>query len=231
MEDLGRPQPNQPAVPPKEDEEGLAVAILLALAAAVAAVLGARAAVVSSAASGAWQAAVREEVKRSAALVEDVRYVYAVEAGVALRAASAAIEADELQKSAGSLVDAEKVATEAEAFVRQASADALTQYFDLTKDPRYRVGDGYDVAARLADSRNEHPELVALDPDVTMDAANEHSRHGWLLVAATIPVALAFLCGSLAQGFPRYRSPFAITGFVFVAVGTTMAALVEVGGV
>src|SRR5918998_4397460 len=165
MEDLGRPQPGQPVAPTEDGEEGFAVAVLLALAATVAAVLGARAAVVSSAASGAWQTAVREEVKRSAALVEDVRYVYAVEAAVALRAAAAAIEADELRHSAGPLADAEKAATEAEAFVRQASADALAGAFDLTKDPKYRAGDGYDVAARLADVRNEHPELVALDPD------------------------------------------------------------------
>ena len=171
----------------------------------------------------------REEVKRSAALVEDVRYVYAVEAAVALRAAAAAVEADELRQSAASLGDAEKPAAEAEAFVRQSSADAMAGAFDLTKDPRYHAGDGYDVAARLADVRNQHPELVALDPGATMDTGSEDSRHGWRLVAATILAAVAFLCGSLAQGFPRYRLPLTVAGFTFVALAAAAAVLVEVG--
>ena len=205
------------------------MALLLALAATVAAVLGARAAVVSSAASEVWQTAVREEVKRSAALVEDVRYVYAVEAAVALRAAAAAVEADELRQSADSLGDAAKSAAESAAFVRQTSADALAGAFDLTKDPRYHAGDGYDVAARLADVRNQHPELVALDPDMTMDMGSEESRRGWRLVAATILAAVAFLCGSLAQGFPRYRLPLTVAGFAFVALASAVAILVEVG--
>ena len=205
------------------------MAILLAFAATVAAVLGARAAVVSSAASEVWQTAVREEVKRSAALVEDVRYVYAVEAAVALRAAAAAVEADELRQSAGSLGDPEKTAAESQAFVRQISADVLVGAFDLTKDPTYHAGDGYDVAARLADVRDEHPELVALDQDATMNSGSEESRHGWRLVAATILAAVAFLCGSLAQGFPRYRSPLSIAGFTFLALAAAAAVLVEVG--
>jgi hypothetical protein len=229
MKELGRQRPDQPPSQPAEAEEGLVVVILLALAATAAAVLGARAAVLSSAASGAWQTAVREEVKRSAALVEDVRYVYAVEAAVALRAAAEAVEADELWQSADSLGGTEKAIAETEAFVRQASADALAQAFDLTKDPKYRAGDGYDVAARLADVRNEHPELVALDPGATMDKGSGDSRHGWRLVAATIPAAVAFLCGSLAQGFPRYRSPLTVVGFAFVALAVGAAVLVEVG--
>jgi FlaG/FlaF family flagellin (archaellin) len=229
MEELDQQQLSRPPAQPAEAEEGLVVAILLALAATVAAVLGARAAVVSSAASEVWQTAVREEVKRSAALVEDVRYVYAVEAAVALRAAAAAIEADELRLSAASLGDAEKPAAESEAFVRQTSADALAGVFDLTKDPRYHAGDGYAVTARLADVRNQHPELVALDPDATMDKGSEDSRHGWRLVAATILAGIAFLFGSLAQGFPRYRLSLTVAGFAFLALAATAAILVEVG--
>ena len=203
--------------------------ILLALAAIVAAILGARASLVSSDASGAWQTAVREEVKRSAALVEDVRYVYGAEAAVAVQAAAASIEADELRKSAGPLNGTAKTAVETEAFVRQTSADVMSGVFDLTNDPKYRAGDGYDVATRLADIRNQHPELVGLDPGATMDQGSEDSRHAWLLVAAAIPAAIAFLCGSLAQGFPRYRSPLSVAGFAFVALAITTAALVEAG--
>jgi hypothetical protein len=229
MEELGQVGSGQSPAQPEEAEEGLVVPILLALAAVVAAILGARAAVVSSNASGEWQTAAREEVKRSAALVEDVRYVYGVEAAVALRAASAAIEADELRQSAGPLNGAEKAAVETEAFVRQSSADLMTGAFDLTKDPKYRAGDGYDVASRLADVRNQHPELVALDPGATMDQGSEDSRHGWLLVSTAIPAAVAFLCGSLAHGFPRYRSPLTVAGFALVALAATATVLVEVG--
>jgi hypothetical protein len=229
MEELGRQRPDHAPALPEEADEGLAVPILLALAAIVAAMLGARAAVISSDASGEWQTAVREEVKRSAALVEDVRYAYGAEAAVALRTAAAAIEADELRRSAGPLSGAEKAAVEAEAFIRQTTADLMAGAFDLTKDPKYRAGDGYDVAARLADIRNEHPELVALDPGATMDQGSADSQHAWLLVAAVIPAAVAFLCGSLAQGFPRDRSPLTVVGFACVALAVAAAVLVEVG--
>jgi hypothetical protein len=225
-----RPPEGQPTVRPEEGEESLLVPLLLALAAAVAAVLGARAALVSSSASGAWQTSVRQEVKRSAALVEDVRYVYAVEAPVALDAAAAAIEAEELRQAAETLAGDDRAAVEAEALVRQTSADALVGAFDLTQDPKYRAADGYDVAARLADVRDQYPDLVALAPDASMDAGDEASRHARRLVAATIPVAVAFLFGALAQGFPRYRTRLAVAGFAVLAVGVGIGVLAEVGG-
>jgi hypothetical protein len=144
--------------------------------------------------------------------------------------AAEAVEANELRQSADSLSGAEKATVESEAFVRQTSADALAGAFDLTIDPKYHAGDGYDIAARLADIRNEHAELVALDPGTTMDKGSNESRHGWRLVAATIPAAVAFMCGSLAQGFPRFRSPLTVAGFAFLALAATAAILVE-GGV
>src|SRR3954468_7999925 len=186
MEELGGKRSGPSPAEPEDAEEGLTVPILLALAAIVAAILGARASLVSSDASGAWQTAVREEVKRSAALVEDVRYVYGAEAAVAVQAAAASVEADELRKSAGPLNGAEKTAVETEAFVRQTSADVMSGVSDLTNDPKYRAGDGYDVATRLADLRNQHPELVELDPGATMDQGSEDSRHAWLLYVAAI---------------------------------------------
>src|SRR4028119_822513 len=83
----------------------------------------------------------------------------------------------------------------------------------------------------LADPRNQSPDLVALGPAVAMRAGDAASRQAWLLVLATIPVAVSFLCGSLAQGFPRYRSPCIVTGFVMLLAGAGLAILIELGGV
>ena len=64
-----------------------------------------------------------------------------------------------------------------------------------------------------------------------MEAGRETSWRGWILVVATIPAALAFLCGSLAEGFPRYRSPLVAVGFALVALAVATAVVVEVKGV
>ena len=184
MEELDRQQPSQPPAPPEEAEEGFGLAILLALAATVSGRSRSEGGGGVVRRIGVWQTAVREEVKRLAALVEDVRYVYAVEAAVALRGRR--WQRMSCGKALTPSATRRSRRRSPRAFVRQTSADVLTGAFDLTKDPKYHAGDGYDVAARLADVRNQHPELVALDPDATMATGSEDSRHGWRLVAATI---------------------------------------------
>ena len=52
------------------------VAVLLAIAAVVAAIIGARASMISSVANDSWQSALRTEVKRSAAAMNDVQTLY-----------------------------------------------------------------------------------------------------------------------------------------------------------
>jgi hypothetical protein len=42
-------------------------------------------------------------------------------------------------------------------------------------------------------------------------------------------VALAFVCGALVYGFPRWGRALVVAGFVFVAVGLIAAVAIGVG--
>jgi hypothetical protein len=221
-----RPQPSA-ASPPTKDRVGRGVAVLLALAAAAAALIGGRASLVSSSASGSWQASVRQEVKRSAATVEDVRYVFTVVAPQAVDVVAARIQAEKLRGVGGSRGGLLRELLVQEARVRETFADTFAEANDLVVD-RYRVGEGYDVWRFLAATRRANPELLAVDPDEPMahgDEATSRARRG---VAATIPVAGAFLAGALAQGFPGRRRILVVLGFVLLAAGVIGAVLVEV---
>jgi FlaG/FlaF family flagellin (archaellin) len=80
--------------------EDRTVAVLLALAAVVGIVLGGRASLVRSSATDAWQGALRQEIKRAAGAVEDVRYVYTSEAPIAFQVDEAKIRATEARRAA-----------------------------------------------------------------------------------------------------------------------------------
>jgi hypothetical protein len=221
-----RSQPSAETRPPK-DRLGHGVAVLLALAAAAAAVIGGRASLVSSSASGSWQASVRQEVKRSAATVEDVRYVFTVVAPQAVDVVVARIEAEELRRVAGSRGGLLRGFLVQEARVRETFADTFAAANDLVVD-RYRAGSGYDVWSFLTDTRNANPDLVAVDPDDPMAEGDEAASRARRGVAATVPVAGAFLAGALAQGYPRRRRILVMLGFALLGVGVIAAVLVEV---
>jgi hypothetical protein len=212
--------------PPKG--EGVRTTLLLAAAAMVAAVLGGRASLVSSMASGAWQQAVRQEVQRSAALVEDVRFVYSGEAVTAFLVVEGRVRAEELMEQAESLTgrDREMLLIEAEAW--QLLADNVGAGTDLVDDPKYQSEDGgYDLGLRLVDVRNRYPDLVAVNPDDPQQQGDDAAKRARLGVAATIPVAGAFLFGALAQGFPRRRRPLVAVGVLLLAAGIAAGVLVE----
>ena len=80
----------------------------------------------------------------------------------------------------------------------------------------------------MADLLNEHPDLLAIDPDKTRQAGNRASAHAFRLLATTIIVAVAFMFGSLAQGFPRRRQGLLTAGSVVLAIGVVSAGIVEV---
>ncbi|MBI4260367.1 MAG: hypothetical protein HY658_07360 [Actinobacteria bacterium] len=207
---------------------GHGVAVLLAAAAVVAAFLGARASLVSSAASGDWQHAVRQETKRAAALVEDVRFVYSDEASAAFLVAESEILAEEYRRQAEALSGTARAALVIEARVQEALAAAVGGNFEIVTDPSYRTAEGgFDVGARLAAVRAAYPDLVAIDPDEPMDAADAAARRAVLGVGATLPVAAAFLFGALAQGFPGRRRPLLSAGFAFLALGALAGVLIE----
>ncbi|HVF13857.1 MAG TPA: hypothetical protein VM942_04610 [Acidimicrobiales bacterium] len=239
-EDGGPGSPQREAAPPgnapspaeasaAEPPARRGVAILLALSAVVAAVIGGRVAFRSSTATSLWQQSVREETKRAAAYVEDLRYVYTSEQPVAFALSDARFRAEELKNVAPSVEGLNRIVIELEQAIQEyLSSGPLAEASLLFNDERYQGEHGFDVARRVADIRSENPELVALDPEKARASGNRASTHAIRLMATTIIVAIAFMFGSLAQGFPKRRQALLTVGTVMLALGAVSATVVEV---
>ncbi len=208
--------------------EGRGPAILLTAAAVAVAVVGGRASLRSSDATYLWQQAVRQEVKRASAYVEDIRFVYSSETPVALKVTEARLRQEELAKAIPTAPPTVGPLLAVEQRAQSEVAKALSPNVDLLTDPRYRTPDGFDVARRLADARAKNPDLVAIDPDVPESQGDDASDHAIRLVAVTPLIAGAFLCGSLAQGVARRRRRWLLAGTAFLVVGVAAAIAVEV---
>ena len=205
------------------------VAILLALAAVVAAVIGARASLVSGDANDSWQSALRTEVKRSAAAMNDVQSLYLSDLPVAVQVLRARSLAETMQAAQAGQSPAIQHALALEASVYSQLADALTASSDLARGAAYALpSGGYDLAKRLADIRAQSPDLVALDPDALEATGDRLAQKALLLTFALIPTSLCALLGVLAQPLRRYRRQLLASGIVALAAGAAMAIGVEV---
>ena len=225
------PPAPEPGAERREDGGRPYVALLAAAAAVVIAILGVRAAFLGSEASAAWQTAVRQEVKRAAATVENVRYLYENEALPALQLVKVQLLEEEYQKAADTAADGPvKDALAAEAGRYRQLLAIYTAGSLVANDPKYALeGGGYDLVSRLVDLRNENPELVAIDPDALAAAGDAASQKASEYLRAAIPVSLTFLFAALANGFPRRRRPLLGAGVVTMAIGIAAAFAVEAG--
>jgi hypothetical protein len=226
-------EPPPPAKPePAGDESGetpTIVAVLLAAAAVVAAVIGARAASVGDDGSDTYHTSIREDVKAGAALVEDVRFVYQEEAALAFQVAESIARSQESRLEAQESEGLAKSLLEADAGSQEGVVKTLRGSSDLAFDPKYEVpGGGYDVLERLADVRAENPDLVAIDADATEERATDLNFESALLIATTVPAALAFLCGALANGFPGARRWLVPVGFALTGLSLILALIAEI---
>jgi hypothetical protein len=215
-----------------EDEPhgGHAVAVLVAVAAILAAILGARSAILASDASDAWQSAVRQEVKRDAALVEDVRFTFGDEARNAFRVAQARVRSQAYQEAAATAPDPVKAALATEASALDQIATALTQSAVMASDPKYALPDGgFDTAKRLADVRAEQADLLAVNPDTAQEEGDADATKSTRMLAAAIVVAFALLFGAVAEVYVRRRRLLVIVGTVALVIGAIAAAVVELG--
>jgi hypothetical protein len=204
------------------------VSVLLTAAAVVAAALGGRAALLSDRGSDTYSASIRQHAKQAAATVEDIRYLFADEAGFALRATIAEVRAEELRRAAQRLTGRDREQLLAEASAQEQVAE-VTRSASEAAAQEYRLeGGGFDLMARLADLRARQPDLVALDPDEPEEQASGYTKHAALAIAATIPTSLAFMFGALSQGFPRRRRPLLVAGFVALGVGLASGIALEV---
>ena len=207
-----------------------AVAILLALSAVVGVALGGRASLVSSNATDAWQLALREEIKRAAGEVEDVRYVYNSEAPIAFNYRAVRLRAQEARKAARTASPTAKATLELEAKALDLYAKNLGESIQKgLADPRYTTPHGgFDAAKRLAYQRGRNPDLVAIDPERAQRSGDRASRQSILEMAATIPAGIAFLLGAIAEAFARPRRWVLIAGFALVAAAATVGVVVEI---
>lgn len=208
-------------------ETNVRVAILLAAAALIAATIGIRAATLSDSGSDSWQTAIREEVRRDARIVSDVRRLYAEEAVVAYDIAELQIRAEEGRTEARASSGSVAAVLRSEAAARAALAKALTDTSTkLIDTPAEAPGlTGADLFARLAQLRGE---AVKLDPEATLDAGTDSAEKGTWLTATVIVVSLAFLCGALAAGLPGPRRRLLAAGYSFAGAGLLAAVAVEV---
>jgi hypothetical protein len=205
------------------------VAILLTTAAVVAAIIGARVSMVSSEASDSWQSALRTEVKRSAAAMDDVRYLYQTELPVAIRILQARLVQSELQAAAATTTGPVGEALQVEADVQAGIVSGLISSSTLASKPDYALpSGGFDLAKRLADLRAQNPDLVALDPDGLETAGDKLANKAELLTLALLPTSIGAFLGVLAQPFKRRRGLLLAAGSAALAVGALMALGVEV---
>lgn len=205
------------------------VAVLLATAAVVAAVIGARAALLGDEGSDTWHTSIREDVRRGAALVEDVRFVYSEEAPLAFQVAEGLLRAEEAKRKAEGSDDLERALLETHAGAQEGVAETVAPSSSLATEPKYELdGGGYDVLERLADRRGENPELTSINPDETEQRGTDLNAEAALLVASALPAAIAFMCGALAHGFPSRRRWLVPTGFALTAISLFLAVVFEV---
>ena len=205
------------------------VAILLTVAAIVAATIGFRAAMISSSASESWQSALRTEVKRSAAALEDVRYLYQTELPMAVRIVEARIVGAEMLAAAQGQSGAAKQALLLEASVQDQIISAISSSSNLATKPDYALpSGGFDLGKRLADLRAQYPAQLALDPDGLQATGDRLANKADLVSLALIPTSVAAFLGVLAQPFRRRRTLLLRLGELALAGGAVMAVAVEV---
>jgi hypothetical protein len=205
------------------------VAVLLACAAVVAAVLTARAAFVAGEATGAWQTAVRDEVRRSSLAVLAIDAVYGSEGRIAFHVATEQARAEEARARASQQPAELATALEAEAQVHDGVIEALLPSSEIASDARYALdGGGFDLLLRLADERATDPDALGIDPEATVAEGDASSDHAVRLTAVTIVVAFAFLFGALAQAMRRRRTAFLVLGWAALGASVVLAVAVEI---
>ncbi|MFJ3671335.1 hypothetical protein ACIPSE_33220 [Streptomyces sp. NPDC090106] len=134
-----------------------------------------------SQAGGAYQDAVRQEIKRQAAVQEDVRQVYGVEGPQAFRVAVARAETDALTplKNDGRLAASQYTIASETGFVLRNSTGFTESSF--------RPGLGYDLPRRLGDRQAASPGLYDLDPDAALGSGDGWAA--WALGSVLVAVA------------------------------------------
>jgi hypothetical protein len=205
------------------------VAVLLGLAAILAAIVGVRATALSSDASDTWQSALRTEVKRSAGALADIRYLYQAEVPPVVTILATRLEEAELRAAATKETGAVADALTREADVAANVLAAISPAYELARHPAYALpGGGVNLGLRLADIRNQNPDLVALDPDSIQAQGDALGTKATAVTLPLLPIGISALFSALAQPFARHRRRLLLLASGALALGALTAVIVEV---
>jgi hypothetical protein len=214
----------------EEPEHHRGVALLLSAAAVLAALIGARASVLSANAATSWQEGTRAQVKESAGYVESIRYIYGVEVPRAVLVTETRFRIEELSDIPKA--DKFSVATKRSITIEKKTQEGVLKQVApgsiLASKPEYRTEAGFDPVQMLIDDREQVPALLEIDPHELKAEGDETGAQAIRLIACSIFVAFAFLCGSLARGFPNRRRQWLASGVVFLGAGLVSAIIVQV---
>ncbi len=225
------PPTPSPARGEPEGESHRGVALLLGAVAVLAAIVGARSTAIANDATDLWQSALRTDVKRSAAALEDIRYVYQAEVPVALVVMGGRLKADELRTAAAATTGEAAVRLALEADVETGVVSAIEGTSSLVTDPAYALpGGGVNLGQRLADERATSQYLVDLDPDALAEEGDHLAGKGSSMTLALLPLGFAALFGAMAQPFWRARRLLLAAGAGALGIGAAIALMVEVLG-
>jgi hypothetical protein len=85
-----------------------------------------------------------------------------------------------------------------------------------------------DVRAAAGAAGPAGASASARDPIATaQDNGDEEAREGLLLVAATIPIAVAFLLGALAQAYAAAARRLVVVGAIFLVLALGWAVAIQ----
>lgn len=207
------------------------VALLLGAVAVLAAVVGARSTALANDATDLWQSALRTDVKRSAAALEDIRYVYQAEVPVALVVMGGRLKAEELRTAAAATSGEAAARLTMEADVESGVVSAIEGASSLVTDPVYALpGGGVNLGQRLADQRTGSQDLVDLDPAALAEEGDHLAGKGSSMTLALLPLGFAALFGAMAQPFWGARRLLLAAGTGALGIGAAIALMVEVLG-
>ncbi len=181
------------------------------MAAVVAAVITLVALNSSSDASSSWQSALRQDVARGVSAVNDIHYVYEVEAPGAFQIAVGEVQAEEYRRAASSAAPDIAARLAARAQVLEMSVAAVRTSFEMAVPAYALPSGGYDPLHRLADQLAD-PTRVTRDPDGAMATGDAAAARADRLIDSIVIVSLAFLFGALAETFWRARRQLLAVG-------------------
>jgi hypothetical protein len=204
-----------------------AIAALLAIAAIFAALITTRASMLSGQASDGWQTALRNEVKRSAAVSEDVRFVYQNVLPIAMVIETARVREEAMKQELVSHPEAAarlnlEIASLEQVQQNLKDSSLLSDYTDVALP-----SGGVDLGKILAQTRNGTPDLVAIDPDAETAAGDVAASKARRISLATIPIAVGVLLAALAEPFVAWRRRLVWVATVLVAIGAVAWIVME----